>query len=489
MKNKYVKISIVIILLMIIPYIVAYLKTPANQVFTGFILDSVDNETYISKIQHSENFSFQNYYNPEHQEGGYVFLFYNLLGVISNLLNIDAIWLYHASRIVLVAGFLYVLHFLLKQLDVTERQRMWMFIIVATGGTSEWIISLGNSISYGSFIRSTLDPAHFPFSSMLYTPHFTLNIILLIYFWALIMRYSYERKESIYIGFVLLFISIIHPYTAVFNGLAGGIYRIVKDKKVVWKSLNIIWFGIIPLPYLLYLLYAFEKYVTLKEWKSQSINLLPDWMTLVAYIGVPLILIVFLLFTKWSWQKERNLFSWWIVFLVGSSLIPFSFQGRLWEGIGVPILIIISWWLTEKWLDKKVIFMTITSLLIINSIWLVSEPIITDGNSLHRYISKEKHESYLWLRENTDKKAIIFSDNLNGNYIPTYGERVVINGHKDESPNSKEITSLTKKWCKGEDKLNVTADYYFVDFSLDCKPTIPKEWVEVYRNKEITIYK
>ena len=498
MSNKYNLAAITIAMLMIIPYLFAWFMTPEGMSYLWFNFDNQDNASYMTKmIVSQEGWTFLNQYSYLDNYGGYIFTFYILLGKISNCLDIPYLFVFHGARIILVFIFMRVLYLFLTLFIRNDRLKFFLFILIPLGGGNEFIIGVASLLTIQDSYRGVLDVAYFPHSSMLFVPHLILIMISQIRLWHLSTEYSKRPiKISLKIGIYLLLISAIHPYTAVIEGVIIALYILFKLYRkgilVISKVLPISLFGIIPFPYLLYILYAFAHYPTLIEWQKQAIVPFHSFTILVSNLSVSLVLIVFVLFTKWAWSKERFILSFWVLCTILVAFIPVYFQSRLWDGIGIPLLILVGWYVFE-FIKVRLIKLLIVSLLLGNSMWFIFEPFFFADEHLTRYMYKENMEAYNWIKENGELNDIVMSDYMNGNLLTYLGEVRVVLGHDHESPKFKENHSKWDKFCKGDNQQGseyfkqINAKYVFVDSRM-CENAEILEWTVVFRNETISIY-
>ena len=94
-------------------------KNPADSVFTGFVYETIDNNTYISKMSNAEKgWHFINNYTTGNDYGGYHFIFYIILGKLALLFQIPYIWMFHISRTALSICLVFALYNLLDNLEL-----------------------------------------------------------------------------------------------------------------------------------------------------------------------------------------------------------------------------------------------------------------------------------------------------------------------------------------------------------------------------------
>lgn len=501
-KNKYKHLmAILVAFLMILPYLIGYYLTPKGQVFTGFIFESVDGFTYLSKMSNAEHgLSFLNNYTIGDNYGGYHFLMYILLGKISIMFNIPYIIAYHILRVILSLVFVYVLYdfFIYIGVNDIKKQNLIAFITIFLSN-NEFIKDFSRIYSgmridnSDQFIDST------PFTSMLYTPHYVLLMILIILLLKYTIIYTNNRlNNSIIMGILLLMISFVHPFSAVALGIYSGIYILfydIKNKEISIKNIFYLsLLGVIPLPYLGYSLYAFTHYTTLIEWNKQAIISRGNFMSKFLSTGLVFMCSYILIFIKCNWNKDRNLITWFLTLSILASILPFQFALRLQEATGIYIGILIGFLLYEYVLPiSKKLLIIILIALSFNSLWLTIEPTFMSNNiNSAMYTSLEQYELNKFIKEKVDYNDLIFSNYYNGVFIPAYTGKKVVLGHHHESANFEYWINILH-YVEETGDLNVLEKnnirYYLVDSKNENQINPIKNYQIVFKNKEYKLYK
>lgn len=120
-------------------------------------------------------------------------------------------------------------------------------------------------------------------------------------------------------------------------------------------------------------------------------------------------------------------------------------------------------------------------------------------HNLKIYLSESEKDALEWIEENTSPDSIILSSPEMGLFIPAQTGRRVIYGHPYETINALEVEMLVSEFYTGI--LSEAETRYFIEEShIDFMMVgprersfgtiiIPTEWLEIYRQDRISIYK
>jgi hypothetical protein len=273
--------------------------------------------------------------------------------------------------------------------------------------------------------------------------------------------------------------ALIHPFMTVLTGVIIGLYMLINDlinRNTTMKHLTLLLIIAIPsLPYLIYSLYANTHYPMLLAWQRiwidhfQSLNLIFNQILIRTSWLIVIFMILFVI--KWRSMRGLSLFVLWISISVIAVLLPTHLHFRLAEGIGIPIFILIGHFLGKTKRFRKLIVFVFAGIFTCNTFLLSAEPLFSTSEVC--YISEEKVFIYDWIEVNVDYDDIIFSDLINGNFIPGMtGKRVVL-GHNYESIDA-------EYWKEKYDYISRTGDidalrdneieYYLCDKREPMKP-------------------
>lgn len=496
-KFKYIIVFTTLICIML-PYVIGYLRTPENYTFTGFIYNTVDNFTYLSKMQNARHgWSFINNYTDGVTDGGYNFIFYIILGKLALLFNVPNIYIFHLSRIILTIIFIYLLYDLLKYIEIKNKYYKDLIVIICIfSGTIYWMIDIFQIVTRG-YVSNGYFFEPYPFMNMLSTPHYLwVNVLQICVLKYTLIYFKNRLKYSFYISFILLLICIVHSYTGVLSGISAGTYILYKDIRLKQFNLKnffkLLIFSLCSLPYLVYSLYIFSHNDMLIGWQRQAITMLGGFQSRIISIGVIYILFIMFLFLKCTWNSNRDILIWFCILPMFLIHMPIYFQNRLLEGTGIYLFILLGIYLCENYtVIKKANLYLIIFLFTFNSFWFSIEPLFLEKRIGYMYINKDMTEMYSYIIEkiNTDEKII--SDIYNGLLIPAYTDRRVVLGHHHES-----IDFAT--WRNEYEKVALTGDMRYmiskgIDYYIYNKNLYNSEifgdYTIVFENNNFKIYK
>lgn len=489
-------IIIAVIITCILPYFIAYIKTPADSVFTGFVYETIDNNTYISKMSNAEKgWHFINNYTTGNDYGGYHFIFYIILGKLALLFQIPYIWMFHISRTALSICLVFALYNLLDNLELKGHQKNIIAFFVLFGGNQQWLLELADVLTYGHVVNNGLMIVEsMPSYSMLYIPHF----IFVMIFQVLIAKHIYIYEEnrlrnSLWISLFLSLICFVHPFIAVFNGIIFGLVIFINDiknKQVNLKNiLYISLFAVFSLPYLIYSLYAFTHFDMLIKWQLQGESKFSSVSQFIIVGGLSMLAGVFVVITKWAWEGKRKIFSSWFASMLFLSMFPFNFQRRLWEGLFIPAFILIGWFLSEKF-KNRYITVVVALFFAANTFWMAIQPLFMPKDYVMSYINYDFKECLDWINKNVGDDERILANNIEANFIPAYSFKKVISGHHDESFNYQYWVDVWKTISETgdyEDVNKIEAEYYLANSSSN--ELNPEKFELVYENGNFLLYR
>lgn len=503
-KTKYI-LMLILIAVISTPYLIAYLNTPTDNIFTGFIFQSVDNFTYISKMTNAEKgFAFFNNYSLGDNYGGYHFIFYVLLGKLALLLHISYVLMFHISRLVLSVLFLFVLYDLLNVLGISSiRKQNVIVCTVLFTGNLQWLSAIYSLISKTKITNGFACPELIPQQYLTYVPHFILNAIILMKVLKYTKLYVDNRfRNSVIISIYLLASALVHPFSAVTFGVYSGGYILwqdIRNKRATLKNFLLLFiFAIAPLPYLSYSLYAFTHYETLIEWNKQAIVTLGSLDARVFIQGIFLILPYGLIFIKDNWKDDRNILTWFLALSVLLSYIPFGSSARiLTEGTGLYCTILLGLLIYENY-EKFNISNAMKAfsifLLFFSTIWTVIEPVFLTKN-VAIYISTERMEAYQYIKDNVGYNDLVFSDYNTSLLLPAYTGNRVVMGHHHESEHFQEWLDRWTEIVRTGD-LSELQKYNVKYYLVDKKGNYPypfqvptKNCSLIFQNSEFILYK
>jgi hypothetical protein len=223
-------VAIVVVAVSCLPYLVGYLFTPPGRVFGGFVLDVVDSNAYLAKMQQGAQGHWKAVllHTPEDHPALRLYVFYLALGHLAAWLGLPLILVYHAARVVCGLILLIGLYMFLGLFLKSRRVRWVAYLLAAIGSGIGWLIILvaGNPALGGvSPLDFWLMEAYVFFTLFLF-PQSALAMALLMGGLGGMVRY-FERgggwRPWLFALGCGLFLALINPYVLLVAGavLAG----------------------------------------------------------------------------------------------------------------------------------------------------------------------------------------------------------------------------------------------------------------------------
>ncbi len=121
--------SLIVVVFASLPTIYAWALADADHVFTGFVYNTEDGNSYIAKMRLGARgeWLFHNIYTPEQHQPALVFPFHLLLGKLGAGLGLSMILTYHLARVLLGMCLLFTVYAFVSRFtsDVTTRRVSW----------------------------------------------------------------------------------------------------------------------------------------------------------------------------------------------------------------------------------------------------------------------------------------------------------------------------------------------------------------------------
>lgn len=462
MKNKIAKsewnlVALVIIILLVLttlPYLFAYITSPADKQFMGIMLDVPDHAQYFSWMRELSQYPLaSNKLTPEENAPVFFNLLWWGLGRIGRGLQLGFSQMYQVLRITSIVSFLSLAYYVCSIFLEDLFSRRLAFLMISFGSGLGWIWVI---VKYLIPSRQLLFPLDLyvaegnTFLGMLGYPHF-ISAALYIAVFAVVL-YGYELKQLRYsfaAGLLALFFGFQHAYDLwlVYSVLlAFAILLLIRDKKIPWYM---IWTGIIV--GLLSVWPALYSYLLTQNdpiWKavlSQFSNAgvyTPNILHLFILMGISFILAVFTFIKQKPFCLEgvsnSDLFirGWFVVnfFLI---YLPTDYQIHMLNGWQVPIAILAVQGLTKyiyPEFQKKFkscslqsaalnrLFMCLIILMIIpTNVYLLSWRFVDlSRHNYPYYLSVEEVNALRWLEKNVKSDDVVLSSLTFGQYVPAY---------------------------------------------------------------------
>jgi hypothetical protein len=464
MNRRLIILAILLVLLLqIVPYAFAnaFASTFAissngsQRVFAGFLLNPVDGNSYLAKMQEgwSGSWLFTLPYSARSGEGRALFLFYLLLGHVARLTGGSVLLVFHLARIAASCALILALaQFINRVFKNNPKSAQRAFWLAVFGSGAGWMLALLSGYLAGDFwVAET-----YPFLSMYANPHFPLGLALIL--WIGCFEFGMASGfKLLWLAILGLCLAIIQPFGLVIAGVLlasrSGVAWVLERKLYITA---LIFCMVLGGPYLLYQFIIIQKDAMLALWNQQNITAaLPVWDFVIAL--TPGIFLAAL--GGWRAWKERKaeplaLLVWLIVSVI-LVYFPFNLQRRFMTGLYVPIAclaIVGAEWMQmrfrkqRKWILPALFVLSIPT----NIILLASGIGGAISLSPALYLTRGEEQAMNWIQTNTDARAVVLSSPEIGLWIPARTGRKVVYGHPFETINAESEKAAVEDFYRND---------------------------------------
>lgn len=484
-----------------VPFLVGFLLQDENFIYSGFLLNPIDGFSYLAKMQIGlrGEWLFHLPYTAQEGQGGFLFLFYILLGHIARVFSLQPILVFHLARFAAVVVMCLGIEAYLRSLQVRWLQITFSYLLVMVlfGSGLGWAAGL-----FGVFTMDFWVAEAYPYLSMIANPHFPLGIGLLLWFFSKVQKNRPAQWFDPLLGVVL---AIVLPFAVVVATTVCAVYyflRLIQRQKIQWK---------LPMVYLfpagialIYQYFAILSDPLLKEWNAQNQTPTPSLIILLISFA-PLILFALIGLATWGLRERDanlNLTAAWLIGGMGLAYFPFALQRRFLLGWLIPVAIFALVGLGKianlqisrfrKW------FWLILPLSLVTNLFLLLgalQAFVQHQSPL--YLSRNDQTTLEWMqREVCSQKAIALSTAEFGLLIPAYTDCRVIYGHPFETVNANTLKDWLERFYNGRlgrEEFNLFVEQNHVDYILWPRNNATQfpEWMKalsiVYQNDSFSI--
>jgi hypothetical protein len=492
--------AVVLVVVTTLPYLIAYLTTPADLFYTGFLSNPEDGHSYLAKMRQGwrGEWLYRLAFTPEPHEGEFLFTYYLGLGHIARWTRLPLPVAFHVVRAVNGILLLLVLYWAAAQFSADVTQRRFAFLIGALGSGLGWL-----AMFFGGMTADLWIPEGFVLYSVFVNPHFPLGIALmtLILLWS-VTPWDASRIEwpkLVGVALCTVALGVVQPFCLLTVGLVLLIYALVRwawKRRLPWREIaSGLVFGISGAPVAINGYLSTTQNTAFAGWSAlNQTPSPPPWDYVIGY-GVVLLLATFGLWHAVRRRQGGDLFLIvWVLTTVALLYLPYSLQRRLVMGVIVPlgVLAAIGWQMPPIRQRPKgaavCAFAALTHVFLIGMSLLMA---ITGHRSL--FMGKDEHDALRWLADEVSPDALVVAAPETGLYIPAWAGQRVYYGHRFETANAEQRQAqLSAFYREGERDLSPPPDYVFYgprERELqegDWQPD--PNWKVVYQQGTVTIY-
>jgi hypothetical protein len=440
--------SAIVLLLTSLPVLYAWHLADADHVFTGFVYNNEDCNSYIGKMQLGAQgeWLFHLFYTAEEHEPAMAVPVHILLGKLAAATGLPLVLTYHLARVALGFVLLLTVYAFVARFtsDVTVRRLAWA--LTAAGSGLGWLLTLVGLANWlGALPLDFWVPEAYVFLVLYHLPHLALAESLLL--WSLLWALdSFEQRKvgpAIKSGLAAMGMALVVPfYVGVLAAVLGAFLVAVslKQRRIPWQMAGqAALVGALVAPVIVYNAWVFTTNPVFRQWAAQNTILSPHP---VHYLLGYLLLIIPAIPGAIQALRERDT-RWllplaWLLVVPVLVYIPFNLQRRMIAGAQVPLALLaarglVSWaqGRTRTWRLDLVAWVALVSL---SNVLLLSGSLL-EVTHLAPPIFRPAAEiaAIDWLAGQAQPDDVVLSSYEAGNFIPTRAEVRVLLGHGPET--------------------------------------------------------
>lgn len=518
---------LLILALSSLPYLLAWLQTPADKLFLGALINSEDLATYLSAMRQGRagGWLYHFSYSPEPWQPKLMNFPYLAVGKLAGVMGGDLLLWYHLFRLT-AAGFvlLMILFWVRTLFPGKSRLQLTSWFIIALGGGIGWLVAILGIYTSSPDLTS---PEWSVFMGIFHTPHFALGLSLEIALFASVVQVIRDPANWKWVaaGALLgLASGLTYVYHIPIAGLVIGfsvLAEMGQKRRVLWRLVGAT--AVILLPSTLLLIYytVVANQDPFFAYYSAVVHVIRPPQPLAALAGLGFLTVMALAGLRGWFRNGRS----WLVpiwALINSTLlyVPLThYMGRFILGMIVPVSTLAAYGLEETILPYLVkrpfytyfsrltptpyaslrrifIFLVIPSTIII-PFWLARD--VAQQSDFPTYVLQSEVEAAHWLADHTQATDLILSDYPMGNYLPREVESKVFVGHFHHTTDIDAKKALVKQFWQTDTSSawrQALLDTWGIDYVYEGvferalgDGDVPIPGAIVFENETVTIYK
>ncbi len=449
MSKKRISLLIIWLFILNLPYIFGYLNQPDDLVFGGFLLNPIDGNSYLAKIQqgNSGSWYFQLPYNSQENSNVFLFVLYNLIGHFSGIFYLSPLFAFHLFRILFSIFLFFSIGEFLNLFHFHERLiKDSIFTILIFGSGMGWLYLFSGDLPADFWVSEA-----YPFLSAFSNPHFPLAISLMLWSIIIIFKQVSTKRQLLMLFLVGFILANISPFAAIISG-SLLIFNIFLNWNInrAKSFLKMSFFALGSAPIAIYQFFAIKSDPVLTGWNNQNVTPAPNFLNFLFSFSPFIIGLLFLIIPNklkyfLSFSKQEILLLGWMVVAIIFVYLPFDLQRRFLIGFFIPVTVLFAL-LLDKWLENKNfisykklrIYLPILFLFsILSNLIIISGAVFSiKSNSEKLYFPKYILTSAQWIKDNSLQNSVILAGPETGLLLPSYTFSRTAYGHPFETVNS-----------------------------------------------------
>ncbi len=461
--------SLLLAVLLALPYLVAFARAGEHWTFTGFLVGVEDGNSYIAKMLRAAEgeWLFRTPYSTVPQRGVLAFLPYILLGKLAAGagMHVQLVSLFHLFRILCVPLEVVAVYRFSSLFLEQEGWRRWTTVMATIGGGLGWALLLtGREVWLGSLPLDFHSPETFGFLSLLALPHLVLARALMLLGLTAYVRTGEAKRASWLPGVWLALLALVHPLSAVAAFAALGAHvAFIAARALVRRAPSDV-LAVLPsalraalpmAPILTYYAWSFSADPFLRTWAVQNRILSPSpWHYLIAFSLVLVPAVVGALHTLREGHLYKMILVSWVLALPLLAYAPTTVQRRLPDGIWVALVILAALGLpllprlSSAGRRGAAIAVLVLSLPTTLLLWLGSlQTALVPGAPAFR--PAEEVQAFEWIQRNLPRNSGVATRFEVANALPAWAPVHVVAGHGPESADLGKILPRLNAFLSG----------------------------------------
>jgi hypothetical protein len=460
-------VALAVVALAALPYLYAWLTTPAGLVYTGFIVNPLDGHSYLAKMQQGAagGWLFTLPFTTEPQDGAYIYVHYLLLGHVAARLGLSPILAYHLARSLAAVAFLLVAYRFLACFVTGLGARRLTFIVVAVSSGLGWLVALAGVVAPDLWV-----PEANTFLTILVNPHFPLaEALILGVFLAVAAPFEWlasgaspDSGHSVWralgVVFASMGLAIVQPFAVLTVYATLGAFLLMRGVLTrSWPAAP--WFRLVlgavaSAPALAYEYAAYSR-GAFAAWSAQNSTPSPSVGLLLVTYGLlwPLAVAGAVRCVQ---TRRGLLLILWAALNVVLLYLPFSLQRRMIIGLHLPAAILAAIGLAQYvWprLAHRRTFGAAAMLvpLVPSTLFVLMVGFV--GPTRHNwplFMTSGVRDALVYLHDRTSPADVVLAAPETGLFIPAWAGNRVIYGHPLETIDAARKRAELESACQGQ---------------------------------------
>ncbi len=451
-----VVVAACVVALASLPYIVVYLLTPSDLRFLGVLINPLDGDSYLAKMQIGAQggWLFHLPYTAQEHPGALLFLFHILLGHIAAWMRLPIPLMYHLVRI--LAGFAVLLaaYGLVTRVtqDLTERRIAFLFVALSSG--LGWLAVMFNHLDTSDLVI----PESNTFYSLQINPHFPLAMALMIGMFVGVAGNGAVPSRvwrTVALAIASLSLVVVQPFALVPVYATLGVYVILRwwrEGHIAWPPVwTVVITGAVTLPLAGYTFWITQADPVLRGWTAQNVTPSPPVWEYI--LGYGLILVLAMPGAVWAARRRSDVDLMLLAWVGVTALLlyaPFALQRRFSLGLHVPLAVLAAMGLCRVAKGRKRVTGTALAVTLPTTALVILLALGGGlGHNSKLLVSADEAAAMDWLREHTSRDALVLASPEMGLFIPAWSGRRVVYGHPFETLDAERTKARVEAFFAG----------------------------------------